>query len=219
MRLVCGIDEAGRGPVIGPLVMAGVLIEEGEEEKLRNIGVKDSKMLTPDQRSSMFKQILASVREYRIISLTPDVIDENLKSDASNLNLLEARTTAQIINYLKPDKAILDLPDRNKERYLNYIVPLLDNKDITMIAEHKADQNYSVVSAASILAKVTRDMYIVHLHEAVGEDFGSGYTSDDKTIKFLQRNWDNQNIHFFRREWQSWKDLKAKKSQKKLLEY
>ena len=109
MRLVCGIDEAGRGPVIGPLVMAGVLIEEGEEEKLRNIGVKHSKMLTPDQRSSMFKQILASVREYRIISLTPDVIDENLKSDASNLNLLEARTTAQIINYLKPDKAILDL--------------------------------------------------------------------------------------------------------------
>ena len=89
--LICGIDEAGRGPVIGPLVMAGVLIDEKYEYKLKKLGVKDSKLLTKEKREYLFKKILDTVKKYKIISLTPDVVDEHLKSNKSNLNILEAK--------------------------------------------------------------------------------------------------------------------------------
>lgn len=217
--LICGIDEAGRGPVIGPLVMAGVLIDESDFEKLKKIGVKDSKLLDKEVREKLFLEILGIAKEYRIISLTPDIIDEHLKSASSNLNMLEAKTTSQIINELCPEKAIIDLPDRNSDRYQENIRKGLLNKKIILVTEHKADFNYPVVSAASILAKVTRDRYIEHLKEMFGEDFGSGYTSDEKTIKFLKKNWDNKEIHFIRKQWATWKDLKFQKQQTKLSDY
>ncbi len=217
--LITGIDEAGRGPVIGPLVIAGVLIEEKEEEKLKSIGVKDSKLLDKKQREELFKKILGMVKEYKIISITPDIIDSTLKSHDSNLNILEAKTTAEIINFLNPEKAIIDLPDRNQERYKEFIKKELTNKEISLVAEHKADLNYPVVGAASILAKVTRDRYIEHLKEMFGEDFGSGYTSDEKTIRFLEKHWNNNKIHFFRKEWVTWKEIKQKKQQKKLFDF
>mgnify|MGYP001569816172 FL=1 len=215
--LICGIDEAGRGPVIGPLVMAGVLIEEKDEKKLRDIGVKDSKLLTPEIREKLFKKILTIAKNYKIISLTPDIIDETLKSDKTNLNILEAETTAEILNYLRPEKAIIDLPEKNPDRYQGYIKKNLKIKT-ELITEHKADFNYPVVGAASILAKVTRDRYIEFLKEKFG-DFGSGYMSDEKTQKFLEKNWNNHKINFFRKEWVSWKNMKKEKTQKKLFDY
>ncbi len=217
--LICGIDEAGRGPVIGPLVIAGVSIEEDEERKLKELGVKDSKLLDKKQREDLFKKILNLVKDYKILSLTPDIIDEHIKSDKSNLNKLEAETTAEILNVLKPDKAFIDLPDRNAERYQEFIKKNLENKKTKLITEHKADYNYPIVSAASILAKVTRDRYIEFLREKFGEDFGSGYTSDEKTIKFLQKHWNNKEVNFFRKEWATWKDMKSEKQQKKLFDF
>jgi ribonuclease HII len=219
MTLVCGIDEAGRGPVIGPLVMAGVLIEDSDEIKLKEIGVKDSKLLDKREREDLFKKILGIVKEYKIISLTPDIIDETLKSPRTNLNMLEAETTSEILNELNPDKAIIDLPDRDQERYQGFIRKNLENKKMELITEHKADFNYPVVSAASILAKVTRDRYIEHLKETFGEDFGSGYTSDEKTVKFLEKNWNNSKVHFIRKEWATWKDMKKEKQQTRLGDY
>lgn len=216
--LICGIDEAGRGPVIGPLVMAGVLIKENHEEKLKKLGVKDSKLLPKEKREPLFKKILEIAEDYKIISLTPDVIDKILGSPTSNLNKLEAETTAEILNYLKPEKAIIDLPDKNAERYQDYIKRRLDN-EVKLITEHKADHNYPVVSAASILAKVTRDRYIDFLKDQFKEDFGSGYMADPKTQKFLEKHWNNTKVHFFRKNWQSWKNMKAKKTQKKLGEF
>ncbi|MEM2131169.1 MAG: ribonuclease HII [Candidatus Woesearchaeota archaeon] len=230
-NLICGIDEAGRGPVIGPLVLAGVLINQEDEKKLKEINVKDSKLLDKKQRQDLFKKILSIVKDYKIISLTPDIIDNYLKSETTNLNILEAKTTAEIINYLQPDKAIIDLPDRNQERYQNYIKQYLneDNKEKTkknsliLITEHKADFNYPVVSAASILAKVIRDNYIENLKEIFKVDFGSGYTSDPKTIDFVKKNWNNNKIHFIRKEWQTFKEIKKEKKiekeQKKLFDY
>jgi ribonuclease HII len=219
MVLLCGIDEAGRGPVIGPLVMAGVVIENTDEAKLKEIGVKDSKLLDKKEREELFKKILGIVKEYKIISLTPDIIDETLKSPSTNLNMLEAETTSEILNELKPDKAIIDLPDRDQERYQGFIRKNLENKKLELITEHKADFNYPVVSAASILAKVTRDRYIEHLKETFGEDFGSGYTSDEKTVKFIEKHWNNDRIHFIRKEWATWKDMKREKQQKRLGEF
>ena len=215
--LICGIDEAGRGPVIGPLVMAGVLIEEKDEKKLKDIGVKDSKLLDPETREKLFKKILTIAKNYKIISLTPDIIDETLKSDKTNLNILEAETTTEILNYLRPEKAIIDLPEKNPDRYQGYIKKNLKIKT-KLITEHKADFNYPVVGAASILAKVTRDRYIEFLKEKFG-DFGSGYMSDEKTQKFLEKNWNNHKINFFRKEWVSWKNMKKEKTQKKLFDY
>lgn len=225
--LLTGIDEAGRGPVIGPLVLAGVLIEKKDELKLKKINVKDSKLLDKKQRKDMFKKILSIVKDYKIISLTPEIIDKYLKSNTTNLNILEAHTTAEIINYLKPDKVYIDLPDRKPERYINYIKEKIEknilNKNIAIIAEHKADFNYPIVSAASILAKVTRDNYIEHLKEIFKCDFGSGYTSDQKTIEFIKKNWNNNTIHFIRKEWFTFKEIKKQKTneneQKKLFEY
>ncbi|NTV23637.1 MAG: ribonuclease HII, partial [Nanoarchaeota archaeon] len=90
---------------------------------------------------------------------------------------------------------------------------------VDLICEHKADQTYPVCSAASIIAKVTRDRYLDMLREQCGEDFGSGYTSDPKTIAFLEKHWNNKKIHFFRKEWATWKEMKTKSQQKSLFNY
>ncbi|MFH2021345.1 MAG: ribonuclease HII [archaeon] len=217
--LICGIDEAGRGPVLGPLVMAGVLIDESDEPKLKGIGVKDSKLLTPKERESLFKKILWIIKDHKIISLTPDIIDETLISEKTNLNKLEAETTSQIINALQPQKAIIDLPDKNAGRYQEMIKTGLIDKKTLLVTEHKADFNYPCVAAASILAKVTRDRYIEFLKEKIGEDFGSGYMTDEKTVKFLEKNWNNPKVNFFRREWASWKNMQREKTQTRLFDY
>jgi ribonuclease HII len=196
--------------------MAGVTINSEDELKLKELGVKDSKLLSRERRDKLFKQILGMVVHYKIISVTPDVIDETLRSDKTNLNKLEADTTAVILNELNPDKAIIDLPEKNAERYQNYIRENLDKKDLELVTEHKADYNYPVVAAASILAKVTRDRYVDFLKEKFGEDFGSGYMTDEKTQKFLKKHWNNSQVNFFRKEWASWKNMKIEKTQKKL---
>ncbi|MEM3374766.1 MAG: ribonuclease HII [Candidatus Woesearchaeota archaeon] len=229
--LISGIDEAGRGPVIGPLVLAGISLNEKDENKLIEINVKDSKLLTKKDREILFKKILSVVKDYKIITLTPEIIDAHLKSEASNLNILEAKTTAEIINFLNPDKVIIDLPDKNQKRYQSYIIEKLNEpikekikqKSFILITEHKADFNYPVVSAASILAKVTRDKYIENLKEIFKQDFGSGYPSDPKTIDFIKKNWNNDKIHFIRKEWLTFKEIKKNKTiekeQKKLFDY
>ena len=196
--------------------MAGVTINSEDELKLKELGVKDSKLLSRERRDKLFKQILGMVVHYKIISVTPDVIDETLRSDKTNLNKLEADTTAVILNELNPDKAIIDLPEKNAERYQNYIRENLDKKDLELVTEHKADYNYPVVASASILAKVTRDRYVDFLKEKFGEDFGSGYMTDEKTQKFLKKHWNNSQVNFFRKEWASWKNMKIEKTQKKL---
>ena len=94
------------GPVIGPMVMAGVLIEEKDLPKLKSLGVKDSKLLTKEKREELFKKIIKTVKKYKIIIIPPKEIDNALESDHLNLNWLEAHKSAEIINRLKPNKAI-----------------------------------------------------------------------------------------------------------------
>lgn len=214
MALILGIDEAGRGPIIGPMVMAGVIIEETELDKLKALEVKDSKLLSPRQREDLFPKIIKLVKNHKIIILSPQEVDAALESETSNLNWLEAQTSARIINELKPDKAIIDSPSVNCEAYKKYLVNLLNNKNITAIVEHKADVNFPIVSAASILAKVTRDDEIEKLRKRYG-DFGSGYLSDVKTKDFLKENY-SKHPEIFRKTWQPFKDEVSGKSQKKL---
>jgi ribonuclease HII len=218
MALVCGIDEAGRGPVIGPLVMAGVIIEEGDSDKLRKLGVKDSKLLTPQKRKQLFVKIKGTVKKYEILVIDPVEIDAALKSDHLNLNWLEAHKAADIINVLSPDKAIIDSPSNNCAAYKRYLARLLKNKGVELVVEHKADVNHVECAAASILAKVTRDAEIEKIKKSIGNNFGSGYLTDPKTKDFLEKKF---NIHpeIFRKSWIPYKELVEAKKQKRLEEF
>ena len=214
MALICGIDEAGRGPVIGPLVACGVVIDENKIFELESIGVKDSKLLLPRKREELFVQIKKIVKAYEIAVLTPAEVDNALESENMNLNWLEAKTSADIINKLKPNEAVIDCPSTNIKAYSDYIKNLLII-DVKLVVEHKADLNYPVVAAASILAKVVRDREIEKIKATIGLDVGSGYPSDPKTKNFLSENW-NKYPDIFRKTWSSYRKFSDSKKQKKL---
>tara|TARA_B100001971_G_C18233334_1_gene565376 strand:- start:601 stop:1329 length:729 start_codon:yes stop_codon:yes gene_type:complete len=214
MTTICGIDEAGRGPVIGPLVTAGVMVDEKDLEKLKGIGVKDSKLLTPIQREQMFDEV--SKYPNHIVVTEPQEIDEALESEELNLNWLEAHKTAEIINELKPDKAIVDCPSTNIEAYKEYLQKLLKTKT-ELIVEHKADLNHPQAAAASILAKVTRDREIEEIKKKYG-DCGPGYPSNEITQKFLIENWEKY-PEIFRKSWSSYKKIAQEQFQSSIADF
>lgn len=183
---ILGIDEAGRGSVIGPLVICGLLIDEKDEKKLRKIKVKDSKQLTPKKRKELAPKIEKIATHTVILRVPACKIDANRRRGV-NLNQIEAIKMAEIINLLEPDRAILDSPGYNTNKFRDYLWSKLDNKNIELICENYADQNYPVVSAASIIAKEDRDTNIEELKKKVGHDFGVGYTHDARTIEFLNK--------------------------------
>ncbi len=203
MVLVTGCDETGRGPLIGPMIMCGVIIDENDIPKLEEIGVKDSKKLTPKKRKELFPKIKEVVKDFELIVVEPEEIDEALNSPHLNLNWLEAIKTAMILNKLKPVKAIVDCPSNNIDAYASYMGKFLKVK-IDLTLEHDAER-YLEVAAASILAKVTRDNLIEEMKDKYG-DFGSGYPSDPKTKEFLKKNW-NKYPEIFRVTWASYKKV------------
>ena len=95
---------------------------------------------------------------------------------------------------------------------------IVKNKDIEIVAENYADKNYPVVSAASILAKVTRDAEIKKLHKKYGF-FGSGYPGDERTIKFLEKLDKEEYSKIVRLKWATSKNILENKKQKKLGEF
>ena len=196
---ICGIDEAGRGPVIGPLVICGFLINEGEETQLLKLGVKDSKLLTPKQR----EKICVELKKYKhhAIEIPPQEIDAAVKGEnGSNLNWLEAQKAAEIINVLKPRSVILDCPSPNIKAYTAYLLERLSDKNVKLQCAHHADRDFAVVGAASIIAKVTRDKIIDDIKKKIGVDFGSGYVADPATAEFLKKYW-NKYPELFRHSW------------------
>ncbi len=218
MRIL-GIDEAGRGCVIGPLVVAGVLIEEPVHSKLKELGVKDSKLLSHKQRTDISQQIRYMAICTEIIKLQPHQIDEVVLSRRRlyKLNRLEAKTMARIIEKLKPEIAIVDASDVLADRFRNHIMECLSSP-VTVISEHKADRTYPVVSAASIIAKVERDRDIELLRTRY-PDLGSGYISDPRTAAFMITLAENCDEYpdFIRRSWRpakaAWANAKAKQTQ------
>ena len=215
MVSLVGIDEARRGPVIGSMVICGVLIEESQEKLLREIGAKDSKLLSHKQRIFLSKEILKVISKYKAIIVSSQEIDEAVNSEELNLNKLEAIKTAMIINYLKPDKVILDCPSTNINSYVNYLKTFLKYEP-KIKAEHKAE-NYPVVAAASILAKVIAEDELSKLKKQYNVDFGSGYPSDPLTQEFLKKNYGKYD--FFRKTWATYKNVVEDKKQKNLSDY
>ncbi|MEM2454680.1 MAG: ribonuclease HII [Candidatus Bathyarchaeia archaeon] len=220
--LICGVDDAGRGPVIGPLVIVGVLVDENGLQELIQMGVKDSKMLSPKRREGLAAQILRVAKNYSVIKVQPWEIDNVVEGGKklNRLNRLEARVMARIISELKPDIAYVDASDVFPERFRQHILEGLPF-EVDVISEHKADRIYPVVSAASIIAKVERDREIEKLKREYG-DFGSGYPADPKTISFLKSWIEKYNSYpsFVRKSWKTAKKIsKSRNDQKTLSEY
>jgi ribonuclease HII len=211
--LIAGVDDAGRGSVIGPLVIAGVLMEEGDLSKLTELGVKDSKLLTPHRRETLAVEIKRIAKKHSIVKLTPKEIDKVVQTGRKlhRLNRLEAQAMAKVIELLKPDIAYVDASDVLEERFKQHITEYLPF-EVEIISEHKADRTYPIVSAASIIAKVERDREIAELKAKHG-DFGCGYPTDTKTISFLQQCLEKIGEYpdFVRK---SWKPAKKTKNEK-----
>ncbi|HJX05848.1 MAG TPA: ribonuclease HII [Candidatus Nanoarchaeia archaeon] len=213
--IVAGVEEAGRGPVIGPMVMVLAMCEEKDEFKLKAMGVKDSKMLTPEQRERLYHAI-QDLCTFEMVKILPEEIDAAVLSEDTNLNWLEADHSAILINKLRPEKVILDCPSTNIEAYKDYILKKLDYKP-KLVVEHKADVKYTIVGAASILAKVSRDNEIKKLKAKYNVDFGSGYPSDPVTMEFTRENFGK--YPFFRQSWDTWTKAKKHGPQRKLGEF
>jgi len=218
---LAGIDEAGRGPVIGPMVIAAVVVDERNVSKLEELGVKDSKKLTPKRRERLFDEIIALLEDYVILELWPEEID----SRQGTLNEFEVENFVKALNSLKvrPDVIYIDAADVKEARFGEDIRKRLDF-EAKIIAEHKADDKFVPVSAASIIAKVTRDRAIEKLKERYGE-IGSGYPSDPRTRTFLEEYYREHGEFppIVRRSWKTLKkieeklraEIEAKKSKKK----
>ena len=211
--LVAGVDEAGRGCVLGPLVIAGFLIKEENLPVLVQLGVKDSKLLSPKKREVLSKEITSVAEKHYVVKLAPKEIDRAVecKRKLHKLNRLEAQTMAHIINTLKPDAAYVDAADVIEERFKQHIQESLTVK-AKITSKHKADKIYPVVSAASIIAKVERDNEIATLKATYG-DFGSGYLTDQKTMCFLKQ-WLQNHAEYPDCVRKSWKPAKQAKSEK-----
>ena len=180
--LVCGVDDAGRGSVLGPLVIAGVSIERTKIKHLSQIGVRDSKQLSPSAREKLYKQIIRLVDDYYIAKIPPSKIDQSVNKN--QLNHLEAQYMAKVVSKLKANSSYVDSCDVNPVRFGKEIANLA--KTGRIYSRHHADSRFVVVSAASIVAKVNRDKEIAKLRKKY--DLGSGYPSDSKTMKFV-RDW------------------------------
>ena len=211
--LIAGIDEAGRGCAIGPLVIAGVMMKEENLPALTYLGVKDSKLLSAKKREVLATEIARIAEKHMLIKLSPMDIDRVVESGRKlhKLNRLEAQTMAQIILALKPDATYVDAADVMAERFKHHIQEDLHFKT-KIISEHKADRTYPVVSAASIIAKVERDREIATLTLQYG-DFGSGYLTDPKTMRFLKQ-WLETHGEYPACVRKSWKPAKQAKNEK-----
>ncbi|MCK4445414.1 MAG: ribonuclease HII [Thermoplasmata archaeon] len=212
---ICGVDEAGRGPVMGPLVVSGVSIED--ESVLSGLGVKDSKRLTPKRREELAVTI-KKLGEIETVQVPAEEID-NLREEMT-LNELEVRLFVSVLDRLRPDVAYVDSVDVNADRFRDDIKRGLDF-DIEIVSRHQADDIYPVVSAASIIAKTTRDNEIKKIEEEIGQDIGSGYPSDPITIGFLEK-WIRENHDLpphTRKSWETSRKILQRVRMKKLNEF
>ncbi|MFH1327812.1 MAG: ribonuclease HII [Candidatus Bathyarchaeota archaeon] len=190
---------------MGPLIIAGVLIERDKLEVLRKIGVKDSKLLEPERRETLAHQIKKIALKYTAIEIKPPEIDKVVLKGKKlfKLNYLEAETMAKVIEKLKPEIAYVDASDIIAERFGEQIRNFIEYP-VKIISEHKADSKYLVVGAASILAKTLRDSAIDSLSKIFGE-MGNGYPTDTTTQEFL-REWIRKHGEypdFVRKSWKT----------------
>jgi len=212
--MICGIDEAGRGPVIGPMVVAGIVVNEDTE--LIELDVKDSKRLSPDRRRELEGKI-KRLGTYSLRILPAEEID-NLRGEMS-LNDIEAGLFASIIEEIcdETTTVYVDAASTDEERFADMIQSRLD-EPMDIISRHGADDSYPVVSAASILAKVRRDDEVERIEGELDEEIGSGYPSDMRTREFLLK-WIDEHGELpphTRKSWETAKELLSRSKNRTL---
>jgi len=197
------------------MVICAFACPHGDECKLRGDGVKDSKLLTPQQRETLAKSI--KKHPHSLVILTARELTESMGRRTS-LNEIEARAMAQAIGEVvkkigaRNVKTIyVDAPDPTESRFASRLRKYVSfPKQATLVCEHKADYHYPVVGAASILAKVTRDFEIEEIKRKLGHDFGNGYSHDERTIAFLKQHIKDDALQeFIRHKWITAKRLKT----------
>ncbi|MDN7012442.1 ribonuclease HII [Methanoculleus sp. FWC-SCC3] len=177
--MICGVDEAGKGSVLGPMVVAAVGCCEIED--LAALPIRDSKALRPKQREELYEILF---RDFSIAIVTIDAAGIDDARSKMSMNTCVAELHAEAIMGLQPEYAYVDACDVNAERYGRTVAGLLDYP-CAIVAEHHADARHKIVGAASVVAKVTRDRAIRELKQQYGT-IGSGYPSDPATIEFLR---------------------------------
>ncbi|ODS42444.1 MAG: ribonuclease HII [Candidatus Altiarchaeales archaeon IMC4] len=208
--IVCGIDEAGRGPVIGPMVIACAVFDSDGRERLKEMNVRDSKKIAPSRRENLEPKIKRVALEWNLIHVHPAEID--LRRQSISLNMIEAMKMAELIRGLdtRPHKFIVDAADAVADNFRLKILEHLGQFDREIVSEHKADDRYLEVGAASVLAKVERDRKIKELKKEHG-DFGSGYPSDEVTKVFIRQLMITRSLPDYVRK--SWATVDFKKNQ------
>ncbi|MDY6965865.1 MAG: ribonuclease HII [Halobacteriota archaeon] len=212
---IAGIDEAGKGPVIGPMCVAGVMVGEEELSMIEELGVKDSKSLSPKRREFLAGEI-EKIAEIFLLEVTASQIDELRKG--MTMNDIAVASFAKVLGELHPDKAFVDAVDVKPERFgLN--IKSRCQFHLEIVSEHKSDKKYPIVSAASIVAKVRRDQRINELEGSIGRKIGSGYPSDPKTRNFLKKlvEEDEELPNYIRNSWKTVDNLKESSSYEKLI--
>ncbi len=183
--MICGVDEAGRGPVLGPLVVAGVNLPN--DKRLIELRVKDSKKVSPIRRVRLAEKIKIMAIDYEVVVIPAKDIDDMRK--VMTLNEIEVNAFSRVIKKLKPDICYVDAADVNEERFKSDILSNLSFKP-EIISKHKADDIYPIVGAASILAKTRRDEEVAKIAEKLEIrlklPLGSGYPADPLTQNFLK---------------------------------
>jgi ribonuclease HII len=208
--MISGIDEAGRGAVIGPLVICIASIDKMDEYKLKEMGARDSKKLTRGRRETLFPKI-KDMCKLTIIKITAEELNKLM--DKYSLNEIEALKIAEGLNISGKlaDAVYVDSPDNIPKNFALRIEKYLKKKT-KIISENKADDKYLIVSAASICAKVTRDAEIEKIKEEVGHDFNSGYTSDPITIRYLEKHVDDEKLKpYLREKWITLSNLRQRR--------
>lgn len=210
----CGVDEAGRGPVIGPMIIAGIC---APREELVKLGVRDSKKLTKKRREKLYEEIRKIAAKVVVEIIPPEEIDR--MREEMTLNEIEVLIFAKVINRLDCSEVYVDAADVDAQRFAREISRHL-KRNVTIISEHKADEKYPEVSAASIIAKVERDRRIEKIVKEIG-DFGSGYPADPRTAKFLEEYYleYGELPPHTRHSWKNAKKLERKKKQRSLEDF
>jgi ribonuclease HII len=200
--IIAGVDEAGRGPVIGPLVICCASCRRDDEKLLRRLASKDSKALSASGREEAYGK-LKEFCTFRWAEISAD--DLNKLMDEMSLNDIEAKVMAGLIKKLGEGDVMIDMPDRYswtfRKRMERFGVSRFE-------AEHKADEKYPIVAAASICAKILRDHKVEEIRKATC-DFGSGYPSDPKTIQALKDRPSRALLEpFVRQKWKTLENIK-----------
>ncbi|KAF7410575.1 hypothetical protein HZH68_004956 [Vespula germanica] len=193
-----GVDEAGRGPVLGPMVYGIAYAPLAQKQLLVDLGCADSKSLTENQRDSIFDKICEENDKmgWTVEAISPNVIANSMyRRSKKSLNEVSMESAIGLIKRaveagVNVSKVYVDTvgkPEKYQAR-LEEIFPRLE-----IVVAKKADSTYPIVSAASICAKVCRDHAIRAWQFPEGSnetEYGSGYPNDPVTKKWLTANVD-----------------------------